>query len=106
MARDWSWLWSQPSFARPGKLRPSITRPDLVGGLDWKRCDVIDLKTTSNWEMKTAVKPDVKKSLESWSESLRALRFDPQHCLVLVVSTEEDDRWEWFEVEPALREGS
>lgn len=101
-AREWSWLWSQPSFARPGKLRPLITRPDLVGGLDWRRCDVIDLKTTSKWDLESVLKPDLQKSFDDWGASLRALRFKPQHCLALVVSTEEDDRWEWFEVEPSF----
>lgn len=94
--RGWAWLWSQPSFASPGKLRPSITRPDLIGGLDWKKCDVIDLKTTSKPELRLAVKADQEKAFESWVDSLRAMRFTPVQCHSLVVSTAAD-RWEWIE---------
>ncbi|MBO4145963.1 hypothetical protein [Kocuria rhizophila] len=63
---------------------------------------MIDLKTTSKWDLRATLRSDKQRPFESWVESLRALRFDPQLCLVLAVSTEEDDRWEWFEVEPPL----
>lgn len=54
--RGWDWLWSQPPLASPGKVRPSITQPDLVGGLDRKRIDVIDLKTTGKDDLRETVK--------------------------------------------------
>ena len=94
--RGWSWIWSQPSFAQPGKVRPTITRPDIVAGLDWKHCDLIDLKTSSQDELSRAVKPAQKKAFASWTASMRALRFCPERCLALVVST-ETDAWEWVE---------
>lgn len=94
--RDWCWLWSQPSFGSPGKLRPTIIRPDLVAGLDWKRCEVIDLKTTGREELRSAASVSLKKSFASWAAALRQLRFDPESSLVLIVSTEHD-RWSWID---------
>lgn len=84
--RRWTWLWSQPSFATPGKLRPSITRPDLVGGLDWTRCEIIDLKTTSRPELSAVMTTQLRRALASWAGSLRALGFDPVSCHALAVS--------------------
>lgn len=94
--RGWAWLWSQPSFASPGKVRPSITRPDLIGGLDRKRCDVIDLKTTCKDDLHSTVKSGQANAFRSWATSLTAMGFTPVHCVVLVVST-SDDRFEWIE---------
>lgn len=94
--RGWAWLWSQPSFASPGKVRPSITRPDLIGGLDRKRCDVIDLKTTGRDDLRSTVKSDQANAFRSWVTSLTAMGFTPVHCCVLAVST-TDDRFEWIE---------
>lgn len=53
---DWSWLWSQPTLAAPGKLRPRFRIPDLIGGLNRKECDVIDFKTTIQTDLRDAGK--------------------------------------------------
>lgn len=94
--REWAWLWSQPPFASPGKLRPSITQPDLIAGRDWKHCDVIDLKTTGKDDLRGVVNSSQAKAFGSWAASLRALGFIPEHCLALAVST-TDNRHEWIE---------
>jgi hypothetical protein len=94
--RGWAWLWSQPPLASPGKLRPSITQPDLIGGLDWKRCDVIDLKTTGKDDLRSTAKSDQAKAFGLWVSSLRTMGFTPDRCCVLAVST-TDDRYEWIE---------
>lgn len=106
--RDWTWMWSQPSFAKPGKVRPNITRPDIVGGLDWRHCEVIDLKTTSQGDLGAVVKASEQARLfASWTTSLSALRFIPVRCSVLTVSTAEM-RWEWtpFELPEEVAEHS
>lgn len=94
--REWAWLWSQPSFAAPGKTRPSITRPDLVGGLDRTRCDILDLKTTSQDDLGSVATTAQEKSFRSWEASLKAIGFVPLNCWVLTVSA-TDDRYEWTE---------
>ncbi|NYI66100.1 hypothetical protein [Spelaeicoccus albus] len=101
--RDWGWLWSQPSFAAPGKMRPSITRPDLVGGLDRTRCDVLDLKITSQADLGPAVTEKQTKSFLSWATSLRALGFAPMNCWVLAVSA-TDERYQWTEFPTAAED--
>lgn len=95
--RGWSWMWSQPAFASPGKLRPSITQPDLIVGTDWKRCSVIDLKTTSRDVLRAAVKSEHKRQFASWVKSLQSQQFIPVRCQALVVSTVTDVS-EWVEV--------
>ncbi|GAB3252496.1 hypothetical protein [Arthrobacter pigmenti] len=94
--RSWTWLWSQPSFAFPGKLRPSITRPDLVGGLARARCDILDLKTTSKDDLAAVVKDDQSETFLSWAGSLSVMGFTPVQCSVLSVSTAKDRR-KWIE---------
>lgn len=94
--RRWSWLWSQPSLATPGKLRPSITRPDLLGGMDWKRCDMVDLKTTARDDLQ-AVASGQTVRFERWAQALTAMGFTPEERGVLVVSS-VDERREWVEV--------
>ena len=42
--QEWTWPWSQPSFATPGRNRPSITRPELIAGLCPTQCELADLK--------------------------------------------------------------
>lgn len=93
--RGWAWLWSQPPLASPGKVRPSITQPDLIGGLDWKRCDVIDLKTTGLDDLRSTAKSSQTNIFAKWVASLRAMGFTPDQCWVLAVST-TDDRYEWI----------
>lgn len=95
----WTWLWSQPTFPSPGKVRPTITRPDLVAGTDWRTCTVIDLKITSRDELRKAVKSEHTRQFTSWVKSLRTLRFTPVLCTALIVSSVAD-RWEWVEVTP------
>lgn len=97
IGRKWSWLWSQASLAKPGKLRPSITRPDLLGGMDWKRCDLVDLKTTAQSDLRTMTRSGQEARFARWTEALTAMRFTPENRRVLVVSS-VDDRWEWVEV--------
>lgn len=92
----WSWLWSQPTFAQPGKLRPSLTRPDLVAGLDWKRCIIIDIKSTGKTCLRDAIDATTQqRTFDDWAERLRLLRFCPLEGQVLAVSTEQD-LYEWF----------
>lgn len=93
--RKWTWLWSQPALATPGPQRPSITRPDLIGGLDSKRCDVIDLKTTSTDDLQSVVKSGQSGTFDRWAEALSAMGFVPEAQVVLIVSSTED-RWEWL----------
>lgn len=93
--RGWAWLWSQPPLASPGKVRPSITQPDLIGGLDWKRCDIIDLKTTGKDDLRSAAKSGQTQVFGSWVASLRKMGFTPERCSVLVVSTTEN-RYDWI----------
>lgn len=94
--RRWSWLWSQPSLAKPGKLRPSITRPDLLGGMDWKRCDLIDLKTTARDDLQ-AVASGQAARFDRWTMALTAMGFTLEERGVLVVSS-VDERREWVEI--------
>ncbi|MGJ9373768.1 hypothetical protein [Nesterenkonia sp. CF4.4] len=96
VARDWAWLWSQPPFASPSKLRPSITQPDLIGGMDWKHCDVTDLKTTGEDDLRATVNSGQAKAFGSRVASLRALGIIPERCYALAVST-ADNRYGWIE---------
>lgn len=92
---DWSWLWSQPTLATPGKLRPRFRIPDLIGGVNWKECDVIDLKTTIQTDLRAAGKKMGERGqFEKWKEILSAMRFEPRNSSVLIVSSLEDD-YEW-----------
>lgn len=92
----WEWLWSQPSFAAPGRNRPSITRPDLIAGLSETRCLVVDLKTTSASDLGSVVDDDLDEHFDVWTAHLKALGFVPTECWVLSVST-SDRRAEWIE---------
>jgi len=85
---QWKWLWSQPSFAVPGKNYPRITRPDLIAGLSPKKCLVVDLKTTSdelggvNWSI---------DDFNVWTGHLEAAGFDVVGHWVLAISTRKED---------------
>lgn len=68
-----AWLWSQPSFAVPGTSCPHITRPDLVAGLDDRRCLIVDLKRTSKSDLGTVVMPTQDASFETWTKPLTAM---------------------------------
>lgn len=94
--QQWTWLWSQPSFAEPGSRRPKITRPDLVAGLDRHRCVIIDLKTTSRTDLSSVVADDQAQAFSTWSASLVAMGFWPVERWVLSVSTQEQ-RHEWVD---------
>lgn len=94
--QQWTWLWSQPSFARPRGKRPRITRPDLVAGLDRHRCAIIDLKTTSRTDLSSVVADDQAQAFSTWSASLEAMGFWPVERWVLSVSTQEQ-RYEWID---------
>ena len=97
----WAWLWSQPTLFKPGSMLPATTRPDLVAGLDWKRCLIVDLKTTKQREFNSALRH--KAQLEvftTWAEHLRQLRFNPISAEVLVAST-VDSNCQWFDFSAA-----
>jgi hypothetical protein len=98
MDEQWTWLWSQPSFAVPGKNYPRITRPDLVAGLSPKRCLVIDMKTTSgeldrvNWSI---------DDFNVWTGHLEAAGFEVVGRWVLAISTlqgDPQDKTKWIPV--------
>jgi hypothetical protein len=93
---NWEWLWSQPSFAVPGRDYPCITRPDLVAGLSSTRCVVLDLKTTSKYDLSAVAGTNQEQSFGDWTKYLKAMGFDPVGQWVLAVSTVEE-RAEWIE---------
>lgn len=87
----WDWLWSQPSFVKPGGVRPAITRPDLIAGFGPSRCIIVDVKTTSHDVGNVKYS---RNSFQTWTHNLDALGFDVTGTWVLAVSSEGDDtRW-------------
>lgn len=69
-------------------MLPATTRPDLVAGLDWTRCLIIDLKTTKQREFSSAPRYKAQRqAFTTWAQYLRQLRFNPVSAEVLVAST-------------------
>lgn len=93
---SWKWLWSQPSFATPGKRYPSITRPDLVAGLSARRCLVIDIKSTGKPDLYSVVGDKQHASFDTWTGHLKVMGFNPTERWVLSVSTKRR-RSKWIE---------
>lgn len=95
ISENWTWLWSQPPLVSPGQLRPKFTYPDLIGGLGRKKCDIIDLKTTKQKDLISAVPlREQDRKFDKWRRALASMSFEPRYCWALSVSSVESE-YKW-----------